>query len=408
MNTKNIQNLIFGTSHVYLMFLFCVGLVHAQRVDVVDHLGNKTQIGTLVTEADHDPIVGSTIYVATTPKQGDIWIDTSKTPNTTNIWDGDAWKEVKPSYQVMSQDADTDTKIQLEETTDEDTIRFDTGGEERMVITDEGNVGIGTSSPSHFFTIAADDPDIGQEMPSTSSANLIQHMFTVDGVHKADIAYDKTSGSEHFRLRTEKYMTFETGGSAERMRIDASGNVGIGTISPTEKLDVAGNINTSNGLLINNNKTISWIEVTPTYTEWSFEGPSNQTISLNPSSIPESARYVLADVFATAALIDTVLSDGTEVSQGDHQHFILGRDVYDNVINWVSSPGNKPSTRFNNSGGHKVILSYSGEKDGFSSYFGQWYSSQVIPTQGRDIDFANPGNSQSDGWIYIIVRAYSL
>ena len=191
------------------------------------------------------------------------------------------------------------------------------------------------------------------------------------------------------------------------MHIDTSGNVGIGTTSPTEKLDVAGNINTSNGLLINNNKTISWIEVTPTYTEWSFEGLSNQTITLNPSSIPESARYVLADVYATAAPIDTVLSNGTVVSQGDHQHFILGHDTNQNK-NWVSIPGNQPSTEFDTHLGHKVILGYYGEKDGFSSYFGQWFSSQVIPTQGRDIDFANPGNSQSDGWIYIIVRAYSL
>jgi len=144
MNTKNIQNLIFGTSHIYLIFLFCVGLVHAQRVDVVDHLGNKAKTGTVVTEAATAP---------TSPKEGDIWIDTSKTPNTTNIWDGDAWKEVKPSYQVMSQDADTDTKIQLEESTDEDTIRFDTSGEERMVIDPSGNVGIGISNPDHKLQI---------------------------------------------------------------------------------------------------------------------------------------------------------------------------------------------------------------------------------------------------------------
>lgn len=45
-------------------------------------------------------------------------------------------------------DADGNTKIQVEESANEDKIRFDTAGTERMIIDEYGNVGIGTDAPS--------------------------------------------------------------------------------------------------------------------------------------------------------------------------------------------------------------------------------------------------------------------
>jgi hypothetical protein len=45
------------------------------------------------------------------------------------------------------EDADANTKIQVEESSDENKIRFDTAGTERMIIDAAGNVGVGTSSP---------------------------------------------------------------------------------------------------------------------------------------------------------------------------------------------------------------------------------------------------------------------
>ena len=53
------------------------------------------------------------------------------------------------------QDADGDTKIQLEESADEDKIRFDTAGSERMIIDNSGNVGIGITSPKTNLDIAS-------------------------------------------------------------------------------------------------------------------------------------------------------------------------------------------------------------------------------------------------------------
>ncbi len=53
-----------------------------------------------------------------------------------------------------------------------------------------------------------------------------------------------------------KSLVFMTGGTSqvanERMRIDGTGNVGIGNIAPTEKLDVTGNVKFSGALMPNN------------------------------------------------------------------------------------------------------------------------------------------------------------
>ena len=48
------------------------------------------------------------------------------------------------------QDADNDTKVQVEASSDEDKIRLSTNGYERMIIDSAGLVGIGTVSYTHL------------------------------------------------------------------------------------------------------------------------------------------------------------------------------------------------------------------------------------------------------------------
>ena len=57
---------------------------------------------------------------------------------------------------IQVSDADGDTKIQVEESSDEDKIRFDTGGTERAII-DSTGLGLGTSSPSALLTLIEDN-----------------------------------------------------------------------------------------------------------------------------------------------------------------------------------------------------------------------------------------------------------
>ena len=85
-------------------------------------------IDGVVQHKDTYSISGSTLTFSTAP------------PNTSKV-EAIIFNNVNVAKETF-QDADGDTKIQVEESTDEDKIRFDTGGTERVII-DSTGVGIG-------------------------------------------------------------------------------------------------------------------------------------------------------------------------------------------------------------------------------------------------------------------------
>ena len=56
------------------------------------------------------------------------------------------------------QDADGDTKVMVELNSDDDSVRIQTGGTERVIIDSSGRVGFGTSTPSELITIESTEP----------------------------------------------------------------------------------------------------------------------------------------------------------------------------------------------------------------------------------------------------------
>ena len=113
-------------------------------------------------------------------------------------------------------------------------IRIGVGGSEKMRITNDGRVGIGTTSPDKLLVVSG-----------TSAEIVINDTDTTDNPRLRFRESGATSGS----IYTDASELIFDSGTSEKMRIDTAGNVGIGTTAPTTELDVSGDIKSSGNLL---------------------------------------------------------------------------------------------------------------------------------------------------------------
>ena len=121
------------------------------------------------------------------------------------------------------------------------------GATEKMRIDSSGNVGIGTDSPEFKFHVV-EQASYGGIKVSGGNAPGITFEDDTDNAYSRIVAQNDGElriSADVANVGSGSFMSFRTAGDAERMRLDSSGNVGIGTTSVSaSRMQIKGANNT--------------------------------------------------------------------------------------------------------------------------------------------------------------------
>ena len=220
---------------------------------------------------------------------------------------------------------------------------FYAGGSEQMRITTVGNVGIGTTSPLAKLHTKSGDSGVSSVDTGTSAiieSNTTNYLRFInpDSVNGGIVW---TSPSDNFAAflrwghdaqlleigtaNSNDGVAFLAGNASEKMRIDADGNVGIGTTSPGQKLHVVGGGKIQGNLMIGSSGDVSGA-----VGQLHIKGPNAQVIILEDT---DNANLVVR-----LSAEETV---GFKIEDTTHSNVLFFGDQSGNVGIGTTSPTSK-------------------------------------------------------------------
>jgi len=248
--------------------------------------------------------------------------------STIHYWDGITWRTLATAEDVRSSlwDEDHDTGVQVEESADEDYIRFDTAGVERMYIRNDGYVGIGTDNPlSSLLTVGP-----GSHEASTFSAAGIPGMV--------NIANFRDENGEN---------VFRAGGSvAGNDLVVGFGDLDYGGIGTSMQVNYGANaIELSHSEIrfsdVSGNKYVGLISpaVLATNTIWTLPG-ADGTINGQALATNASGTLYWRNVDGAGSVWDADGDTGIQVDNGTDNDQIELFSIGNKVAQFGNTPGN--------------------------------------------------------------------
>jgi len=172
-----------------------------------------------------DVVVTGNIGINATPTNGNLEISTNQNANSIYITDADDSDNLRICQHI---DSDGDGIIDLYDKDETNTVRLRSSGDSYFL---GGDLGIGTNSPSRKLHLYDDTSSVGISIEAVADDTDSFILFkTFD--NSAYIGIDDSAS-------LLKFNNVGNLSTANHLVINASGDVGIGTDSPSSKLEVA-------------------------------------------------------------------------------------------------------------------------------------------------------------------------